>query len=61
MSVSCFVCHKETTVDLEAGVTGQLGLRFIPQLTPTTQLIYVFIRDEQGKTEEIFAVRLTYT
>ncbi|CAL8074437.1 unnamed protein product [Calicophoron daubneyi] len=51
---------KETVIQIEAAGTVQLGLRFLPQIAPSVQKLFVFVRDEQGNNEETFAIVAEY-
>ncbi len=51
---------KETRLELGAGQSHNIGLRFAPTQMPGTVEILVFINDEDDKNEETFCVRATY-
>ena len=51
---------KEEELNLGAGQTGELALRFVPMSIPTAADVTVFINNEEEKTEEAFCIRLKY-
>ena len=51
---------KESRLDIEAGGTHTIGLRFVPVLKEGIAEILVFINDEDDKNEETFRVQATY-
>ena len=51
---------KESRLELGAGETTNIGLRFAPCMTPGSIEILVFINDEDDKTEETFCVKAIY-
>ncbi len=52
---------KETRLEIGAGETQNIGLRFAPTQTPDSVEILVFINDEDDKNEETFCVRAVYS
>ena len=51
---------KDTRLEIGAGDTQNIGLRFAPTQSPGTIEILVFINDEDDKNEETFCVRASY-
>jgi nephrocystin-4 len=51
---------KDPQLEVAAGETVNIGLRFAPAQTAGTIEILVFINDEDDKNEETFCVRVTY-
>lgn len=54
------VQFRECFLDVAAGGTTEIGLRFIPQQQCDKQIIYVFVKDD-GKIEETFSVVANYS
>ena len=52
---------KDTRLEIGAGETQNIGLRFAPTQAPGTVEILVFINDEDDKNEETFCVRASYS
>ncbi|GAB1606074.1 Hypothetical predicted protein, partial [Argonauta hians] len=52
---------KENQLNILAGQTYDIGLRFAPVLREGSVDILVFIEDEQGQNEETFCVKANYT
>ncbi|KAK4469874.1 hypothetical protein MN116_007382 [Schistosoma mekongi] len=57
---SDLVQFKESIIETPAGGTVQIGLHFIPQPTLDSGQIYIFIKDEQGKSLETFLITAQY-
>eukprot|EP00118_Oscarella_pearsei_P012174 m.87249 g.87249 ORF g.87249 m.87249 type:complete len:1398 (+) comp36538_c0_seq6:32-4225(+) len=51
---------KEDTFDISGVQSYPIGLRFMPQRTPTTREILIFINNDDDKTEECFCVKAVY-
>ncbi len=54
------VQFKENRLELGAGETTSIGMRYAPSMSPGTTEILVFINDEDDKNEETFCVRAIY-
>ncbi|TPP62242.1 hypothetical protein FGIG_03100 [Fasciola gigantica] len=54
------VQFKDCSLDVAAGETTEIGLRFIPQQQCGPQIIYVFVKDDE-KIEETFSVVTNYS
>ena len=54
------VQFKETRLEMAAGETKNIGMRFAPSQNVGTVEILVFINDEDDKNEETFCVRAAY-
>ncbi|KAF8565305.1 hypothetical protein P879_05150 [Paragonimus westermani] len=52
---------KDSEIEVPAGGTAQLALRFIPQPHPSVQRLYVFMKNEDENIEETFAIVAQYT
>ena len=51
---------KETRLDIAAGESQTIGLRFAPSQAPGLTEILIFINDEDDKNEETFCVKANY-
>lgn len=55
------VQFKEDGVLLGGGETHNIGLSFLPQQSEGSTTVLIFINDRDGKNEETFCVKVTYT
>ncbi|XP_064643236.1 nephrocystin-4-like isoform X3 [Lineus longissimus] len=51
---------KEARIEIAAGDTYTIGLRFTPSMMPGAASILIFINDDEGKNEETFCVKAQY-
>lgn len=51
---------QECSLDVAAGETTEIGLRFIPQKQCDKQIIYVFVKDDEN-IEETFSIVANYS
>ncbi|KAL5014616.1 hypothetical protein ScPMuIL_008886 [Solemya velum] len=54
------VQFKENRMEIEAGVSHTIGLRFTPVMKAGSAELLVFINDEEDKTEETFRITACY-